>query len=312
MSIKNELAKLRAAYEGNNRNENTASYTKFYPFYKMQTGERCVVRFLPDLDESNSLGCLIENKYHLLTINGKTRRVPSLTMWGEDCPISKVAKEFYDAGDKDNGKKYYRKLTYIGQVLVVNDPLPAGEDGETFEGKVVPISFNFQIYNVIKEAYASDDLETIPYGIGGEADPEDTWGYDFTIRRTEQGGYANYVVGTKFANRPRPLTDEELLAVNESRVELKTYLPNKPTLESVNSMLQADLNGEDFTDGSDVAEDSTPTPREKPAVAARPAAQPAPVTEDSDDDTDVAADAAPAQSVSDMIAAIRERNKASQ
>lgn len=304
MSIKSELAKLRAAYEGNNRNENSNNtFTKFYPFYKMQTGEKCVVRFIPDLDESNSLGCLIENKYHMLTVNGKTRRVPSLTMWGKECPISKVARDFYEAGDKENGKKYYRKVNYIGQVLVVEDPLPPQEDGTSYQGTVQPISFNFQIYNVIKEAYASDDLETIPYGIGGEGDSPDTWGYDFTIRRTEQGGYANYVVGTKFANRPRPLTEQELNVVNENRVKLSSYLPQEPTIEKVTAMLQADLNGDTYEDSTD--EGPSVSAPSKPTLPQTPQGKAAIIEED--DQESSAPEVATTSSVNDVIAQIRAR-----
>ena len=39
---------------------------------------------------------------------------------------------------------------------------------------------------------------------------ESAEGYDFIIKKTEQGSYATYAVGTKFANKQRSLTGHEL------------------------------------------------------------------------------------------------------
>lgn len=164
-------------------------------------------------------------------------------MYEEDCPVCKVSQDYYKAKDEVNGKKYWKKRQYIAQALIVEDPLPKNDDtGENSEGKVKAISLGFQIYNIIKEAFGSDELEAVPY------DFEE--GYDFIIKKTEQGQYASYAVGTKFANKQRALTGAELESVEAGMVDLSTLLPANPGEEFVRTRLNADLNGEELEEGS--------------------------------------------------------------
>jgi hypothetical protein len=184
-------------------------------------------------------------------------------MYGEDCPVCKVSQDYYKAKDEVNGKKYWKKKQYIAQALIIEDPLPANkETGETHQGQVRYVALGFQIYNIIKEAFASEDdpLEGIPY------DFED--GYDFIIKKTEQGNYSTYTMGTKFQSRQRSLSETELVSVEEGMVELATLLPKNPGLEKVQAMLNADLNGDDYTDGKPAAgsDDEEFVPTAKPAA----------------------------------------------
>ena len=303
---KMSLAALKGAFStpettGNNNSNNN----NYYPFWDMAVGQRAVIRFLPDLNDDNVRGFLIEKVTHKLTVNGKARTVPCLDMYGEECPVCKVSQDYYKAKDEVNGKKYWKKRQYIAQALIVEDPLPANEEtGENHAGKVRAISLGFQIYNIIKEAFGSDELEAIPYDFRE--------GYDFIIKKTEQGQYATYTVGTKFANKQRALTDEELAVVEEGMIDLSTLLPQNPGEDYIRTRLNADLNGETLDDGS-----GAPAPQ-------RPAAQKAaPVASDDDDvlftpQRPAAQKAVPAQpaaaagdtSVDDMLAAIRNRRAA--
>lgn len=288
---------------GNNQNQPREN--NYYPFWNMKVGERVVVRFLPDLDADNPRGFLTERVYHRLEINGRTETVPSLTMYGEDCPISKVASDFYAAGDKENGSKFYKKRQNIGQVLIVEDPLPPdAQTGENAVGKVKLITLSYQLFNIIKDAFTSGDLDANP------TDFEE--GYDFIIKKTQQGDYANYTVGTKFANRSRALSDEEIAAAEEGMIELKSVLPRNPGRARVEALLAAALNGTavDFKEDADGDEEfDQPTRKQstRPALNENKASTERAINNRQSTKA-VPSDDLP-EDVDAVIAAIRNRNK---
>lgn len=283
-TAKKSLASLRSAFGGDEKPETTGPRftNNYYPFWSMNSGQRAVVRFLPDLNDNNPRGFLVEKVTHSLTINGQKRSIPCLSMYNEDCPICKISQAYYKAKDDINGKKYWKSRQSLGQVLVVEDPLPPDENGETHVGKVRMISLGFQILNIIKEAFASDELEGIPY------DFEE--GYDFIIKKTESGGYPGYAVGTKFANKQRSLTASELEAAEAGMIDLVTLLPKHPGLDKVQAQLDAEMNGEEYSDSP-----STPAKEELPFT---PTAKSTTTEEVAGDDN-----------VDDMLAQIRARRK---
>jgi gp32 DNA binding protein like len=321
MSINPKLAALRAQFGDQQQGAPREQFTnKYYPFWNMKAGQRAVIRFLPDKDEGNARGFLVEKVSHNLTINGQKKTVPCLSMYGEDCPICKLSQDYYKVEDKINGKKYWRKKQYIAQALVVEDPLPAdGETGQTHKGQVRHIALGYQLYNIIKEAFASeeDPLEGVPYDFSE--------GYDFIIKKTEQGEYSTYTMGSKFHSKQRALTEEELMVVEEGMIELKSLLPKSPGVEKVRAMLNADLNGEDYQEDSKRSggdsEEEQEAPR-RPAAAPRPAPAKAAKPAVEDDDPPFEADPKPVKAapkaaaaeegssdVDAMLAAIRARRQ---
>lgn len=315
---KMSLAALKGAFAQEEKKEGTGgNNNNYYPFWDMAVGQRCVIRFLPDLNENNPRGFLVEKTTHNLTVNGQRRSVPCLSMYEDDCPVCKVSQDYYKTKDEVNGKKYWKKRQYIAQALIVEDPLPANDDtGENHVGKVRAISLGFQIYNIIKEAFGSDELEGVPYDFSE--------GYDFIIKKTEQGQYASYAVGTKFANKQRALTAAELEAAEAGMVDLSTLLPANPGEDYVRACLNADLNGEDLEEGSgkpakapakgkpQLNEEDDP-PFETATKPAKAAAKPA-ADEGSGEPAPAKAkpaakqvDATDDSSVDDMLAAIRAR-----
>lgn len=302
-TAKDKLAALKAQFSstkegGGNREPFVNNY---YPFWNMKSGQSAKVRFLPDADSSNPRAFMVEKVSHNLTINGQKRTVPCLSMYGEDCPVCKISQEYYKAKDEVNGKKYWRKKQYIAQALIVEDPLPAdAQTGETHAGKVRYLALGYQIYNIIKEAFASEDdpLEAVPY------DFEE--GYDFIIKRTDQGQYPSYTTGTKFHSRQRALSEDELSVVHEGMVELSTLLPKNPGYDKVNAQLSADLNGDEYVDEGAKAPRAASKPvkdedDDTPFVPAKAPTAPkqAPKAEASDDGGD--------GDVDEMLAAIRAR-----
>ena len=92
------LEQLRAAFK---KDENQGSRpNNYYPFWDMKVGEQAIVRFLPDADENNPLGFMVEKFTHNLTINGESKSIPCMKNYGEDCPICKVSLSYYKEGDK--------------------------------------------------------------------------------------------------------------------------------------------------------------------------------------------------------------------
>lgn len=235
------LDQLRAAFK-QDTNNGPSRPNNYYPFWNIPDGSQAIVRYLPDANKDNPLGFLVEKLMHTLYINGEKKSVPCLRMYDEDCPICKVSQAYYKDGDRENGKKFWRKKQHIGQVIVVEDPLPADTNtGENHEGKVRFVAIGFQVYNIIKDAFESGELDEVPFAFDG--------GTNFIIKKTRQGDYSNYSL-SKFARRSTDLTeDEKALALDES-IDLSTLLPQNPGLEKVERMLEAALTGGSLEESS--------------------------------------------------------------
>lgn len=235
---KTTLAQLKARFK---TTESSGGPNNYYPFYDMDVGDQAIVRFLPDKNEDNPLGFLVEKLSHTLTINGEKKNVPCLKMYGEDCPICKVSAAFYKDDDKENGKKYWRKKQHIGQVLVIEDPLPANkETQETHEGKTRFINLGNQIHEIITDAFEGD-LEDIPYLY--------ETGTNFIIKKKQTSEWASYST-SKFAKSATALDDETIAHVESSLIDLSTLLPKHPGREKIEDMLEAALSGTEYVDTS--------------------------------------------------------------
>lgn len=234
------LEELRAGFK---KEESTNSRpNNFYPFWNIPEGSQAVIRFLPDANEDNSMGFMVEKLMHNLTVNGETKSIPCHRMYDDDCPVCKVSAAYYKDKDEANGKKYWRKKQHLAQVLVVEDPLPPDEQtGETHEGKVRFVSLGFQIFNIIKDAFESGELDEIPYAFEG--------GCNFIIKKAKQGKYDSYTL-SKFARKSSDLSDDEIALAKEHMVDLATLLPPQPDMVKTEAMLEASLTGATFEDQS--------------------------------------------------------------
>jgi len=253
MSAKNKLEALKAAFDKKNTGGGgDQSWKLFYPFWKMPDDATAVVRFLPDLDSDTDLGFLVENLQHELVVNGQKKKVPCLTMHGEKCPICELSRKYYDEKNEDMGKKYYRKKSYIGQVIVIESPI------EHDQSQLVKlIEFGPAVFKQIQAAFQSGDLEDAPYEFKG--------GYNFRIKKTKSGQYASYTTSS-FAPKQTDLDDEIIESLN--LYNLADYRGKKPDLATVEALLVADQTGQAFEDGEEAAAPaSTPAATSKPAPA---------------------------------------------
>jgi hypothetical protein len=287
------LDQLRAAFK---KPENTQSNlpNNYYRFWDMKVGEQADIRFLPDANEENSMGFLVEKKSHVLTINGQKKTVPCLSMYGEECPVCKVSQEYYKHDDKVNGKKYWRKVQYLAQALVVSNPIAPKDGEENPEGQVRLISLGYSLYKIIKDAFESGELDEVPYDF--------TDGTNFQIKKDQQGEYASYTL-SKFARRESSLDDDTIAMVKEGMVDLSTVLPKNPGYAKVEAMLEADLTGGEYVESSaqsTPAPVATATPVQESTPAPTATQEPAPVaTTETDSDIDDEAE--------QLLAQIRQR-----
>lgn len=234
------IEQLRANFKSSD-NEGQSRPNNYYPFWNIPEGSQAVLRFLPDANENNPLGFVVEKVMHNLVVNGEKKSVPCLKQYaeeGNECPVCNVSSAYYKDNDKANGKKYWRKKQHLAQVLVVEDPLPPNtETGETHEGKVRFVALGFQLFNIIKDAFESGELDEAPFAYKG--------GTNFIVKKTKQGDYPSYAL-SKFTRRSTDLTEDEIALVEDAMVDLSTLLPKNPGRAKVEGMLEAALTGASY------------------------------------------------------------------
>lgn len=249
---KKSLADLASAFASKTTGEGGGNQTwkLFFNFWKAPVDSVSTIRFLPDAAEDNPMGFLVENLAHELVINGKREKVACLKMYGEDCPVCTLSQKYYDEKSPEHneqlGKKYYRKKSYIGQVLVTDTPIEHDQ-----EQLVKLIEFGPKIFKQIQASFSSGDLEEAPYELKG--------GYNFRIKKSKSGEYADY--GTSSFSPKQSDVADDIIELMEL-YNLSAYRTPKITREVLEAMLLADQTGGSF---SGDAEKPAETPAPKPA-----------------------------------------------
>jgi hypothetical protein len=169
-----------------------------------------------------------------------TVQVPCMEMWGETCPIlSEVRPWFKDKSLEEQGRKYWKKRSYLFQGFVVDSAFK--EEGKTPENPIRRFIIGSQIFNIVKAALLDPDMEEIP--------TDYLRGTDFRITKTSKGGYADYST-SNWARRERALSEEENAAIKQyGTFNLKDFLPKKPgevELKVMMEMFEASVNGEAY------------------------------------------------------------------
>lgn len=259
------------------------NWKKFFPFWKMPDDTTCVIRFLPDLDDENPMGFLVENLTHTLIVNGEKKTVPCLSMHGESCPICELSRKYYDEKNEELGKKYYRKKSYIGQILVIESPI------EHDQNQIVKlIDFGPKIFKLIQAAFQSGDLEETPYELKG--------GYNFRIKKTKAGQYSDY--GTSSFSPKQSDVDDAVIEQLEL-YNLKDYRGAYVDRASMEAMLMADRTGASYASSASSAANEA-----APAAASTSIATP---VEQAPPATPVEAAPAPSGKAADVMAQLRAR-----
>ena len=229
---KRSLADLTAQFaQKTNDGGGNATWKLFFNFWKADMDTTSTVRFLPDADDENPMGFLVENLAHELVINGKREKVACLKMYGEDCPICALSQNYYDEKSPDHnellGKKYYRKKSYIGQVLIIDTPIEHNQ-----EQLVKLIEFGPAVFKQIQAAFQSGDLEEAPFELKG--------GYNFRIKKTKSGEYASYTTSTF---QPKQTDIDDSVIESLELYNLAEYRQARVSRDVVEAMLVADQTG---------------------------------------------------------------------
>jgi hypothetical protein len=278
-----------------NANKGPSGPSRYFPFWNMPIGQSSSIRFLPDVNTDNPYGFLVEKRMHELTINGNKYKVPCNHMYGEECPICKASQAYYKAGDEVNGKKFWRKQSYIGQALVTDSSVPLKEDDEDPVGKVKLVSITYTLYKIIKDAFESGDLDEVPFDFDN--------GYDFVIKKDQQGDYASYTL-SNFARRPSSLGPDLEGVAQEGMIDLATARPKQYEMARIEAMLEAAISGAPYDDaewreggnggnseggsagGFQLPSADTPAAPQTPAAESAPAPSPAPESSSAGGDED--------------------------
>ena len=323
------LAEIRArlqAAESKQGGNNTGGDRAIYPHWNMGEGQSAVLRFLPDGNSKNTFFWVERAmiKLPFVGIRGETDvkptmvQVPCVEMWGESCPIlNEVRTWFKDKSLEDQGRRYWKKRSYVFQGFVRENPL--GDD-VTPENPIRRFIIGPQIFQTIKSALMDPDMEELPTDFAA--------GLDFRVTKTSKGGYADYST-SKWARKESPLTEAEAEAIQKFGLfDLSAFLPKRPTdveMKVMQEMFEASVNGESYDPArwgqyfrpAGVAAPAGTT-EEAPAVKAAPAvvkAAPAATSQFDDEEetataaTPVAAAKAPTQKAEDILAMIRARQK---
>lgn len=275
MTTKRSLADLAAAFTSKTtESSGNATWKLFFPFWKADTDTVSTVRFLPDANDENPFGFLVENLTHSLTINGKRETVACLKMYGEACPICELSARFYDKNsneyNEELGKQFYRKKSYIGQVLVLETPI------EHDAAQLVKlIDFGPQVFKQIQAAFQSGDLEVAPYELKG--------GYNFRFRKTKTGSGQNSYTTSNFAPKQTDVSDDVIEQMN--LYDLSEYRTAKIDRTAIEAMLVAASTGGSYETPAAAA----------PAPAAKAPLKAALPDDDDGDDNEASAPAAQAQ-----------------
>ena len=320
--IRAKLANQESRTQGGNT---SGGDNGIYAHWNIAEGTTARVRFLPDANPNNTFFWAerLMIKLPFAGIKGQVDskntfvQVPCVEMYGAACPIlAEVRTWFKDPSLEEMGRKYWKKKSYLFQGFVRDNPM--AEDKST-ENPIRRFIISPQIFNLVKNALMDPELENLPTDYEG--------GLDFNIKKTSKGGYADYSTST-WARKESSLTAEEAQAIEQFGLyNLSDFLPKQPSdaeLKIIKEMFEASVNGEAYDPErwgayykpAGLRSDNTPSApaQSAPAQQAAPAARPAPVVEDQEDEEPVAtapvAEAKPSsQRAEDILAMIRNRQK---
>lgn len=327
------LAEIRARLQAQETRQSGSSNTgdnAIYPHWNIQENETTVLRFLPDGNASNTF-FWAERAMIRLPFQGikgevdskpTTVQVPCMEMWEPtgSCPIlAEVRPWFKDASLEEQGRKYWKKRSYVFQGFVRENPL---NEDTTPENPIRRFIMGPQLFNIIKASLMDPEMEELP--------TDYTAGLDFRVTKTTKGGYADYST-SKWARKESALSEAEAKAIEQNGLfNLSEFLPKKPSeteLNIIKQMFEDSVDGKPYDtekygayyrpagvsapQGSTV---STQTATPSPAPASQPVAQettetatPEPIQTEQAPVAQALVETTSPKKADDILAMIRER-----
>ena len=187
-----------------------------YPFWKLRTHDELIVRFIPDLNEDNENGFIDNYFFHRVEIDGKQNAALCSLVHEKNkpCYYCAAGQRAFKHNDRIN-RQHWRKRQYIGNVIIINDPIGITdpENPKTYKFPLGKI-----LFDDLRGGMLSEKVKELPSDYYN--------GNNFGIVRTLNGPYPVYT-GT-FKNSSR-LTDEQITLAKESLIDLTEF---RPTLYS--------------------------------------------------------------------------------
>jgi hypothetical protein len=174
-----------------------------------------VIRFLPEIEGEDAPFVAVYS--HAFKGKGGWLFENCPTTLGEKCPICQANTELWNSGiedDKNIARSRKRKLTYISNILVLEDPANPENKGKNFL-----YQYGTKIFQKIQGLAHPEYQDEVA------VDPFNFWtGADFKIKIRNVGGYVNYD-RSEFA-APAPLfagDDKKLEELWKKQYSLKEF-----------------------------------------------------------------------------------------
>lgn len=236
---------------------------RFLNYYDLPENGTMEVRFLPANDDGE---LYVNWKQHGGNIRGVKNIRCSYESNGESCPVCQHSWELYEAGDKENNKKWIADEKFLAQVLVERSDIeiPVAEDGNPIKIMYLPVKIKDKLYDDITNGIVDDPSERT-----------------FVIKKTKNAGGFPAYEKSFFKGKDTPLSDEILDSLEgHTLYDLTEEVPAATTsaeMEEWFAEAQEKANSDSKGRTAAREEESKPAPRTtRPAATSNADAEPEP------------------------------------
>lgn len=212
-----EIEKMKAPARSNRDDD------RFWSPTVDQSGNgRAVIRFLPEpaADGDNATPWVRVFSHGFQGPTGSWYIENSLTTIGQNDPVSDYNSKLWNSGiesDKNIARDQKRRLHYISNILVVEDPGNPENEGKTFLYK-----YGTKIFDKVQEAMHPEFEDETAFN------PFNIWeGADFNLRIRKVAGYRNYDKSGFSKPAPLSMDDAEIEKMWNNLPSLQEFLDPK-------------------------------------------------------------------------------------
>lgn len=280
-STRTDFSKITAEFEktGNPGGGEKKSYedTRFWKPERDKAGNAsATIRFLPRT-EGDELPWVKVFSHGFKGPTGRWYIEDSLTTIGQADPVGELNMRLWNSTTDDNSparkqaRAQKRKLNYIANILVVNDPKHPENNGKVFLFK-----FGKKIFDKIMDKARPTFEDEDPINVF------DYWeGANFKLRMKVVEGYPNYDSSDFEAVAPVASNDEGIVAIARQQHKLSEFIDPKnfKTYDELKKKLEMVLSGSSVSESAasmSTDEDDEPV---RPAAKAKAAPSPGPSKE---------------------------------
>ncbi len=215
------LDKLAKAVEALNNSEGSSDKDKFWkPEVDKAGNGMATIRFLPTSPQDGDSLPWVKIFSHGFQGPGGWLIDNCLTTKNQQCPVCEHNNKLWNSGieaNKEIVRKQKRKLNYITNVYIVNDPKHPENNGT-----VKLFKFGAKIFEKITEAMNPQFEDETPIN------PFDLWkGANFKLKITKVAGYQNYDKSEFESSSALSNDDDELEKIWKSQHALSTLVDDK-------------------------------------------------------------------------------------